>query len=80
MNGVQFLKRIHDDPRLRDVAVVIASTEGSETRIQELLACGARGYLRKPFHPEKLRDVLTPLLGARQASAAAPPGGADDAF
>jgi two-component system chemotaxis response regulator CheY len=66
MNGVQFLTRMHDDPRLCNVPVVIASTEGSETRIQQLVANGARGYLRKPFHPEQLRDTLAPLIGARE--------------
>ena len=66
MNGVQFLERMHDDPRLRDVPVVIASTEGSETRIEHLLAKGARGYLRKPFRPEQLRDTLAPMVGLRE--------------
>ena len=66
MNGIQFLTRMHDDPRLCDVPVVIASTEGSETRIEQLMANGARGYLRKPFHPEQLRDTLAPMLGVRE--------------
>jgi two-component system chemotaxis response regulator CheY len=65
MNGVKLIKRIHDDPRLRDIPVIVASTEGSEPRIQELLAAGARGYVRKPFRPEHLRDVLAPLVGLR---------------
>jgi len=63
MNGVKLLNRIHDDQRLRDIPVIIASTEGSETRIAELMAAGARGFVRKPFRPEQLRDVLTPLIG-----------------
>ncbi len=70
MNGVQFLKRVADDPRLRNIPVVIASTEGSETRIRDLMACGARGYVRKPFHPEQLRDVLSPILGTRAVESA----------
>ncbi len=63
MNGVKLLTRIHDDERLRDIPVIVASTEGSEARIQELMAAGARGYVRKPFRPEQLRDVLTPIIG-----------------
>jgi two-component system, chemotaxis family, chemotaxis protein CheY len=66
MNGIQFLTRMHDDPRLCDVPVVIASTEGSETRIEQLLEKGAKCYLRKPFHPEQLRDALAPMLGLRE--------------
>ncbi|MEW6197575.1 MAG: response regulator [Planctomycetota bacterium] len=67
MNGLKLLSRIHDDERLRHIPVIIASTEGSETRIRELMAHGARGYIRKPFRPEQIRDVLTPILGRTDA-------------
>lgn len=78
MNGVQFLKRVHDDARLCKVPVVIASTEGSETRINELMSYGAAGYVRKPFQPEQLRDVLTPLMGLNAESAATGDAGDDE--
>jgi two-component system, chemotaxis family, chemotaxis protein CheY len=68
MNGVQLVHRIRYDARLREIPLVIASTEGSATRIGELMAAGARGYLRKPFRPEQLRDVLAPLIGAGVAA------------
>ena len=80
MNGVQFLQRLHDDERLRDIPVVVASTEGSETRIQHLLEQGARGFIRKPFHPEQLRDVLEPILGSKDQAPAAADGDDDLAF
>lgn len=63
MSGVQLMERISDDERLRDIPVIIASTAGSETRIQHLLKLGARGYVRKPFQPEQIRDILAPILG-----------------
>ncbi len=63
MNGIQLLTRIKEDHRLRDIPIVIASTEGSEERIRMLEEIGAFGYVRKPFQPEQLRDVLQPLLG-----------------
>jgi len=70
MNGVQLVKRIRDDPRLREIPVIITSTEGSEARIEELMRAGARGYVRKPFRPEQLRDALTPFVGLAPVSAA----------
>ena len=71
MNGEQLVQRIKDDDRLRDLPVIIASTEGSETRIQELLGKGAKGYLRKPIRPEQLLEVLSPFVdSAEQPSAA----------
>lgn len=74
MSGMQFIQRLAEDPRLRDVPIVIASTEGSEPRVQELMALGARGFIRKPFSPEQLRDALSGLIAAappRESLAAA---------
>lgn len=69
MNGVQLVKRIRDDPNLRDIPVIITSTEGSEARIEDLMRAGARGYVRKPFRPEQLRDALTPFVGLARVTA-----------
>lgn len=80
MNGVQFMERMKDDPRLRDVPVVIASTEGSETRIEQLMSYGARGYVRKPFHPEQLRDTLAPIIGISEESVVTADADDDSAF
>jgi two-component system chemotaxis response regulator CheY len=76
MNGVRLVVRMRDDARLRDIPVIIASTEGSETRISQLLEAGARGFVRKPFRPEQLRDVLAPFVAARPGEVQA--AGADD--
>lgn len=80
MNGVQLVGRIRDDQRLRQIPVIIASTEGSETRINELLEAGARGYVRKPFRPEQLRDVLAPFVGLADAAASSVADDDDMAF
>ncbi|MBP7936006.1 MAG: response regulator [Phycisphaerae bacterium] len=65
MNGIQLLTRMRGNRRLKDIPIVIVSTEGSQQRIAELESIGAFGYVRKPFHPEQLRDVLKPLLGVK---------------
>jgi two-component system chemotaxis response regulator CheY len=66
MGGDRLIERIRCDRRLRNIPLIIASTEGSETRVKHLLEAGARGYLRKPFLPEQLRDVLAPIVGSGQ--------------
>ncbi len=79
MNGIKFLQRVSADPHLREIPVVITSTEGSQTRVRELLALGARGYVRKPFRPEQLRDALVKFVALRPVAAAPTvAGGADD--
>ena len=77
MNGIQLLTRMKANERLRHIPIVIVSTEGSKQRIKELQDIGVFGYVRKPFQPEQLRDVLTPLLGV-QEDGRAEDGDADD--
>jgi two-component system chemotaxis response regulator CheY len=64
MTGVQLIEQMNADDRLKGIPVVVVSTEGSSTRIEDLKAKGVRAYLRKPFTPEKFREVITELLGA----------------
>ncbi len=80
MNGIQLLTRMKENERLKDIPIVIASTEGSQRRIEQMEEFGAYGYVRKPFQPEQLRDVLKPLLGVVED--AGPEGGdaGDDFF
>ena len=63
MNGLQLVERIKSNRKLRDIPIVIVSTEGSEQRIEGLKRLGITAYIRKPFTPEQLRDALTPILG-----------------
>ena len=70
MNGIQLLTRMKQNPRLKDIPIVVASTEGSRERIEQIEQIGAFGYVRKPFQPEQLRNVLKPLLGVKQDVAA----------
>ncbi len=80
MNGIQLLTRMKENARLKDLPIVIASTEGSQQRIEQLETIGAAGYVRKPFQPEKLRDVLTPLLGVTENAAEQDTDASDDLF
>ena len=67
MDGEQFLRRLDADDLLKSVPVVIVSTDGTQTRAQQMLALGASGYVKKPFTPETLRGELERVLGASYA-------------
>jgi two-component system chemotaxis response regulator CheY len=59
MNGADLLRRISRNDRWRDLTRVIISTDGSTARREEAAELSVRCYLKKPFSPEVLRDVLT---------------------
>ena len=63
MNGIEMIERMLEDNMLEKLPVVIVSTEGSKTRIEELFRKGVRAYLRKPITPEIIRNVVKEVLG-----------------
>lgn len=63
MGGVELIERMKDDEILKAIPVVVVSTEGSATRIEELKAKGVKAYIRKPFTPEQIREVVDGVLG-----------------
>ncbi|MCP4719783.1 MAG: response regulator [Desulfobacteraceae bacterium] len=63
MNGLEFIKTIKSKELLKDIPVVVVSTEGNETKIKEFMDSGAAGYITKPFTPETIRDLITNILG-----------------
>ncbi len=67
MDGVEFLRRLGTHTDLRDVPVVLVTTERNEKRLEEAMALGARAYLSKPFQPEEFRSLVLKLLGVENA-------------
>jgi len=63
MNGIEMIEKMLEDNLLSKLPVVIVSTEGSKTRIEELFRKGVRAYLRKPITPEIVRNVVKEVLG-----------------
>lgn len=62
MTGLEMVDRMKEDGILQTIPVVIVSTEGSETRIEELKAKGIRAYIRKPFTPETIKKVVDDIM------------------
>lgn len=63
MGGVEMVQKMHDDGSIEKLPVVVISTEGSTTRIEEMKKMGVRSYLRKPFTPEAVKEVVESILG-----------------
>jgi len=62
MNGVEMVQRMREDGMLKSIPVVIVSSEGSETRIEEMMSKGIKAYLRKPFTPENIKELAENIL------------------
>jgi two-component system chemotaxis response regulator CheY len=65
MDGLEFVKQLSGVENARGVPVIMITTEGSESHVVQALSAGARGYIRKPFTPEHVRDSVIPLLGVK---------------
>jgi two-component system, chemotaxis family, chemotaxis protein CheY len=65
MDGIQFIKQLPSIESAKNIPVVMITTEGSEAHVVEALSCGARGYIRKPFTPEQVKEHVLPVLAGK---------------
>jgi two-component system, chemotaxis family, chemotaxis protein CheY len=65
MDGLEFIKQLPGIPNAKSVPVVMITTEGSESHVVQALSSGARGYIRKPFTPEQVREHVVPVLAGK---------------
>lgn len=63
MSGIEMVSEMARDGLLKDIPVIVISTDGSVKRIEELKRKGIREYIRKPFTPESLSEIIDRVLG-----------------
>ncbi len=78
MNGMELIAHMNKDDLLSSIPVVVVSTEGSEKMMNEAMAMGAVGYVKKPFVPEDIKRTLNDILGGEDGQTE--PDGDDDSF
>jgi two-component system chemotaxis response regulator CheB len=61
MDGIELVRRIRASPLLRQIKVLMVSTEGDKDRIATAIAMGADDFLAKPFTAEALARKLASL-------------------
>jgi two-component system chemotaxis response regulator CheY len=64
MDGLEFVKKLPGVSNAKGVPVVMITTEGSEGHVVQALSAGARGYIRKPFTPDQVKNHILPVLAA----------------
>ena len=58
MDGLALTRSLRADARLRDVPVLILSTDDDPDLKQAARSAGATGWLTKPFEPQRLLEVI----------------------
>lgn len=64
MDGLEFVRQIRARGLAAGVPVVMITTESSEEHVKQAIQAGARGYIRKPFTAEQVKERVLPLLSA----------------
>jgi len=62
MNGLEFVSAVRADARLREMTLVMVTTESEQSQIVRALAAGAHEYVIKPFTAGAMVEKLA-LLG-----------------
>ncbi|HVU31919.1 MAG TPA: response regulator [Opitutaceae bacterium] len=71
MSGVEMLERLHADPELAGIPVVMLTAEGQKTTAERAMQLGSRGYLMKPFTNDALIQQVSTILALQEKSVAA---------
>ena len=62
MDGLTFIKTVRGRDDLRDISLMMVTTESEQAQIVRALAAGAHEYVIKPFSDEVIAEKLA-LLG-----------------
>ena len=62
MDGLEFVRQAGSVESAKGVPIVMITTEVSESHVVQALSSGARGYIRKPFTPDQVKEHVVPVL------------------
>jgi len=62
MDGLQLLNAIKADNAVKDIPVLMVTTEGGSSKVMEAVNLGAAGYVRKPFTAEQIKEKLAGII------------------
>ena len=58
MDGLQLLAALKASGTATDVPVVMISTESTQSKVMEAVRLGAKGFIKKPFAQDEIREKL----------------------
>ena len=63
MNGLELLREVRADPRLKALPFIMVTAENRKDRIAKARQAGADGYIVKPFNAEALSERIAAVMG-----------------
>jgi two-component system chemotaxis response regulator CheY len=62
LDGIGFIRAFRQQPEWKHIPVLMLTTESQDARKKEGRAAGATGWIVKPFHPDRLLQVIGKVL------------------
>ncbi|MCG5535044.1 chemotaxis response regulator CheY [Ectothiorhodospira mobilis] len=62
MPGIDLLRAVRADPRIKDLPVLMVTAEAKREQIIEAAQAGVNGYIVKPFTAETLREKIDKIF------------------
>jgi chemosensory pili system protein ChpA (sensor histidine kinase/response regulator) len=69
MDGYEVAAHVRNDPRLKDIPIVMITSRVSEKHRARAIELGVDDYLGKPYQESQLLDAIEPLVNRRNAVA-----------
>jgi chemosensory pili system protein ChpA (sensor histidine kinase/response regulator) len=70
MDGYQVAAHVRNDPRLKDVPIIMITSRVGEKHRARAIELGVDDYLGKPYQEAQLLDAIAPLVERRRAAQA----------
>jgi chemosensory pili system protein ChpA (sensor histidine kinase/response regulator) len=69
MDGYEVASHVRNDPRLKDVPIVMITSRVGEKHRARAIELGVSDYLGKPYQEAQLLDAIEPLVKRRRKQA-----------
>lgn len=62
MDGLKLISLLRNEPKYKNIPIIVITTEGAEEDKKKAMALGANAYLSKPIHTQELLKVVEEFL------------------
>lgn len=62
MTGIEFIRSVRSTPAVKDIPVLMVTTNAAKDDILEALKAGVNSYVVKPFTPDVMKEKIEAVL------------------